>query len=650
MAPSTSRSRFVLPGWIPITLLFVAGAAVRFMHMGLIRYAYDQSYPAYQALGLLDAGVWPLIGQPSSVFLDNPALMPYIQALPLLLFRSPWAVQGLILLLNTAAIWFVWRVASDMLGRTAGWTAAFLFALNPWVVFFSRTTWVQSLVPFFMAVIAWGLWPAFVNERADSRRFFAGGVAVTLLAQTYIQAWGVLPQIGLLLLLFRRRLPKRALIAALAVFVAAATLYGIGLATRAEVNTTKAGSFLSEGWQGLSSIGLRHAVRFVNGIDFRPAYAADNSAGALWPALSTFAVVLLSLALLAGTIRAIVALRHAGRERRLATVLLVWFFLPVLMTSIRGAFDIHPHYLLLTLPAGQLLAAWGIAPLLHGQGKPSAVAALVIIGLIFAHDLYRANQLVGRTPTWPEFDGWSLAAGAEVGRSMRDALLENAEPFPRRIVADGDKALMSGLSATTVQPVRGVNYPNFILLGAEPLLYVVDGQEFPAWLSPYFDPDSVRNHAFSDGTAITMANTLPTGSLPGLDGTIARSEAGLSLIDYALEGTAAPGGELEIITTWRVDELSPERGEWYVATSYHLVDEREGQLANVGLHGQWAHRWEAGDVYVERVTIPVPETAEPGRYFVDVSLFDSIRLRPYSLFMDGSPVPSYRIPIDVQQQ
>ena len=233
---------------------------------------------------------------------------------------------------------------------------------------------------------------------------------------------------------------------------------------------------------------------------------------------------------------------------------------------------------------------------------------------------------------------------------MRDALLENTEPFPRRIVASGDKALMSGLSATSVQPVRGVNYPNFILLGAEPLLYVVDGQELPGWLRPYFDPDSVRNHAFSDGTAITMANTLPAGSLPGLDGTIARSEAGLSLIDYALEGTAAPGGELEIITTWRVDELSPERGEWYVATSYHLVDEREGQLANVGLHGQWAHRWEAGDVYVERVTIPVPETAEPGRYFVDISLFDSIRLRPYSLFMDGSPVPSYRIPIDVQQQ
>jgi 4-amino-4-deoxy-L-arabinose transferase-like glycosyltransferase len=196
-------------------LILLVGVVVRFMQMGLIRYGYDQSYPAFQAMGLLDGGAWPLIGQPSSVFLDNPALMVYIQALPLLLFRSPWAVQGLILLLNSAAVWFVWRVATDLLGQRAGWVAALLFAVNPWVVFFSRTTWVQSLVPFFMAVIAWGLWPAFVNEHAAPRRFLAGGIAVTLLTQTYIQAWGVLPQIGLLVVLFWRRLPKRAVAVAL---------------------------------------------------------------------------------------------------------------------------------------------------------------------------------------------------------------------------------------------------------------------------------------------------------------------------------------------------------------------------------------------------------------------------------------------------
>lgn len=395
--------------------------------------------------------------------------MPYIQALPLLLFRSPWAVQGLILILNSDAVWFVWRVATDLLGRPTGWVAALLFALNPWVVFFSRTTWVQSLVPFFMAVIAWGLWPTFVEERANPRRFFVGGVAVTLLTQTYVQAWGVLPQIGLLLLLFRRRLPRRALAAAGSMFAGATLLYAFGLATRAEVNAAKAGGFLSEGWQGLTSIGLRHAVRFVNGIDFRPTYAAGNPAGPLWAGLSTLAVIAASLCLPAGIVRAAATLRHEGRDRRPATVLLVWFFTPVLMTSFRGAFDVHPHYLMLTLPAGHLLAAWGIAPLLRGRVRPVVAAALVAVGLIFAHDLYRANELVGRSPTMPRFDGWALAAGADVGGAIREAVLINPGSLPRRIVADGDKELLSGLSATYVQPVQEVSFPDFTLLATEPI-------------------------------------------------------------------------------------------------------------------------------------------------------------------------------------
>jgi 4-amino-4-deoxy-L-arabinose transferase-like glycosyltransferase len=85
--------------------------------------------------------------------------MAYLQAVPLLIWRSPWSSFLLVTALNTAAIWLVYQATAKVLGRNIGLLAALLFAINPWVVSFSRMPWTQGLLPFFMAVIAWGVWP-----------------------------------------------------------------------------------------------------------------------------------------------------------------------------------------------------------------------------------------------------------------------------------------------------------------------------------------------------------------------------------------------------------------------------------------------------------------------------------------------------------
>src|SRR5690606_16401598 len=162
------------------------------------------------------------------------------------------------------AVLFVYRLACDLKGRRFAILAALFFAANPWIVHYSRFTWTQGLMPFFLAVAAWGLWPAMVNAHPSGRRLFAGLLAVAAMAYSYVLALVILAPVGLLLLLFRRRLPARPVAAGLLVLLLAWLAYGGGLATRAQQNLDKLSLFTTQEEApatALSAEALQHSVR-----------------------------------------------------------------------------------------------------------------------------------------------------------------------------------------------------------------------------------------------------------------------------------------------------------------------------------------------------------------------------------------------------
>jgi 4-amino-4-deoxy-L-arabinose transferase-like glycosyltransferase len=222
-----------------IAVVLIVGVWQRLGNLGLVRHTYDNSYQIYDAVRLLDGRQWLIIGQSSSVFLDNPPLMGYLQTLPLLLERSPWGGYILVALLNTLAIWFVYRIVRELLDRPSAVLAAALFAFSPWIIFFSRQTWTQGLFPFFMALMAWGLWSALVEEKPRPFRLWVGLLALTGLTQTYILAFALIFPVGLLCLHQWRRLPQRPLWGGLAIFAFSLMAFGIGLWHNAERNIDK---------------------------------------------------------------------------------------------------------------------------------------------------------------------------------------------------------------------------------------------------------------------------------------------------------------------------------------------------------------------------------------------------------------------------
>lgn len=634
-AREQGRTLAARAAWVWLLVILALGTGLRFFELGLARHSYDDAYPSYDALRMLDSHELLLTGQPSSVFLNNPALMSYIQALPLLVSRSPRGIYILMVALNCAAIWFVYRAGVQTLGTEVGLLAAFLFSVNPWMVYFSRTTWVQALVPFFVSALAWGLWPCIADGCRAVSRVLAGSLALTALTQTYVQAWGVLAQVGPLLAAFRPKLPRRAVRIGLALLVVATALYAVGLARQWTTGRPEF-KFFSEGRWHLTREGLDHALRLVTGHNFEFTYPGPEPGDyVLRHRLSSWVSVALSLALLAGIGRCALALRQAGRARRIAVTLLVWFLAPVALMSV-SAHPVHIHYLLLTCPAGHVLAAWGAAPLLRQPRlrKPLA-AVLACVALLFGLNLYRANQQVAAQPTAPRFEDWALEAGAQLGAAIRSHVTD-AGPNPR-VVADAREPVLSSLSATRLHILPNIQMPNYVVLpGPQPLLYVLAGSTVqPADLGPLQAFGQAQVLHFVDGAAVTLlqvpsqsreaASRLPQVTLDW------PTETGLTLLGYTLEPNAKAGSEMDCTTYWRVDELLPARGVWYVGAFYHLMSATGAMLANASGRGQWGYAWALGDVYIERGRIALPADLPAGEYRLDIGSFDTIHGISYRL-------------------
>lgn len=647
---ATSRA---VKNW-PLWLVLLLGAGFRFPGLGYVRHGYDQGYQAYEALLLLDGRQLLLVGQPSSIFLDNPPLMAYLQAIPLLFWRSPWSVYLFVTVLNTIAIWFVYQAGRKVLGNTAGLLAAFLFAANPWVVHFSRFPWTQGLLPFFMAVVAWGLWPTLATERREPGHVFIALAAAAAMIQTYVLAFAILLPITILLVAFYRHIPKRPLYGGVAVIALTSLLFLAGLVTRAERNSTKLQDFLAGYEPGVNVEAAEHAARLVTGLDYTGQDELSSEPVRPQPFMVA-AHVLLGLALLAGIGRALLAWYRNESERHLAVILLLWLLTPVAGLMFLP-YPLHPHYLLLTLPAGHLLAAWGLLPLFqHPRLRWGALLLLLLVAGYFGLNLYRAGRAVAGAPAGYGFNGWALAEAARVGAAIRE--LAVGQNFPRRIYAADHKALLSSMSATLVEPIEGLSFPDYVMLpGREPMLYVLVNQSPDAAIpGPLQETFPERSLHLRDGTQVSFLRVWPYDrpQALALAGTAVdwTSDAGLTLLGYDLDASRPfrAGGSFALTIYWRVEELHPDRDEWYVSPFYHVLNS-EGQIvANVSEHGQWGYRWQPGDVYVERVVVPLPDYLEAGQYQLALGLFDPIHAIPFSLNSASGREPVYTVPIEVIQ-
>jgi hypothetical protein len=512
---------------------------------------------------------------------------------------------------------------------------------------------VQSLAPFFVCLVFWALVPVLTGQtRHPRRRTLIALIALALFAHTYLLGYALVTSVGLLIAIFWRQIPRRPLRIGIAFFAVLMALYGIGLARQWATTSQRADQFAS-GHAALSGEALGHALRLVTGAgyaDVRGQHAPAHDAN-LRDTLSNAARILWTLAIIGGVVRALWSLRASpGRERpgylsegpsmalesQAGAILLIWFLLPVLMMSYVSR-AVHPFYLLLTVPAGHGLAAWGVTWVLLPQSPQSpqrtswnitALSRLIPVSalLIFTVAINSLNtvRFAQNTAAFPGED-LPETLPLQQASQLRARLLEAGAP-DLTVFSLMDEWSPIAFVGRNFRTENTATYGRAALVppgGAIYVLFQKPGD--PAPIIPPYAQQAEPSLILTDGTQITFWRVTSSDLCIDHPADIP-SDINVSFTGWTLDGDLTPGAATTLDTFWRIDALHPERGTWSFLAVAHVLDSSGEQIAVAQGNAVSALTWAIGDTMVQRLTLTIPADAA-GPLALDASLFDPVRLR-----------------------
>lgn len=619
-----------------ILLLLIMGLAafLRAEYLLQIEHNVDHAYPIWQALQTLNRGALPLTGQGTSVLFANPPLTGYLYLPFVALTRSPIAVYVFVIALNTLAVLLSFRVARLLASTNLALVAAFLMAVNPWVIEYSRTSWVQSLLPFWVCALAWALFPVLLGKAEHpARRLLIAFVLLTGLAQSYLLGFLMVIPVGLLVLIFWRRVPKPALLFGIALFGAAALLYGAGLFAQRSAVEARLGEFGGNAAH-FSTEALNHALRLVTGSDYAVARGmlAPIADSALRQDLSNAAHIVLVAVLVVGVAVGLWRLRRAGRERAKALIVLVWFFVPILLMSYVGQV-VHPFYQLLGLPAGYVLVAWGVGVFARLQPRMTFTLAAVLLvpfGVLMGINSARYYQETAAIPGAHGLGALPLDVGLQLGAVMREQL-------PGLVYADVDEWILSSFSGETLDFTRDARAPAFNIIPPSGM-YIAS---YAAGETPVV-PLGENAHTeipLADGSTLTLDH-LSQMALPGTQTLQFPSDQGIALEGYELLND---GETWTLITYWRIEQRVDGIDQRLFAPFAHVFDADGNRAAIVDGQAVPGYEWRAGDLHAHRMTFTLPES--DALFTIRVGQYDAGRsLNAIFVLESGEYTPVIELP------
>ncbi len=140
----------------------------------------------------------PLIGPPTSI--GNMYLGPlyyYMMTIPLAIsWLNPISAAMMNSLLGVGSVFLIYFLGKSWFSKSAGLISAFLYAISPITIIYSRSSWNPNPTPFFALLAILGFYKA--KNSGDFRWFILTGVSLAFAIQMHYLALILLPIFGLL--------------------------------------------------------------------------------------------------------------------------------------------------------------------------------------------------------------------------------------------------------------------------------------------------------------------------------------------------------------------------------------------------------------------------------------------------------------------
>src|SRR3989344_5809855 len=96
---------------------------------------------------------------------------------------SPTGPAVFVAILGTATVGLIWLVAREWFGKTAGYTAAILYAVSPLVINFSKHSWNPNIIPFFALLCIYSIWR--VWQKQEYKWLIVLGISFAFVTQSH---------------------------------------------------------------------------------------------------------------------------------------------------------------------------------------------------------------------------------------------------------------------------------------------------------------------------------------------------------------------------------------------------------------------------------------------------------------------------------